>query len=451
MNRDEFVKRLFARAKEAGFEDCEVYCASGNEFSCSVFKGEIVSYSSADTRGLGFRGIIGGKMGYASTQAMDEEAIDMLVEGAKTNAELIESEDEEFIFAGSEEYAQVEAFNPALEEIPTAKKLEMCRELEKISLEKSDKITQAESELMSGYDEVAIINTKGLNVSGKGNYWGAYVGPLAKDGDKVNTGFKFTITQDEAGLNVDALAGEAVKEAVDGLYARSAASGETPVCVRGDAMAAMLRTFVGVFSAEAAQKGLSLLKGREGEIIAAECVTILDDPHMPHMPASSAFDGEGVATRVKRVVDGGVLTTLLHNLKTAKKQGVETTANASRPSYSSNVGVAPSNFYIRPTEKPAEELYRDMGEGLLITDLQGMHSGANPVSGDFSLAAKGYFVKDGKLAGAANGITMAGNFFDLLKKIADVASDLQFAPPGASCFGSPTVRISSIAIAGSAK
>ena len=237
MNRDEFVSRLFARAKEAGFEDCEVYCASGSEFSCSVFQGEIVSYSSADSSGLGFRGIIGGKMGYASTQAMDEEAIDMLVEGAKTNAELIESEDEEFIFPGSEEYAQVDTFNPALEEIPTANKLEMCRQLEKLAMQKSDKVAQAESEVMSGSDEVAIINTKGLNVSGKGNYWGAYVGPLVKDGDKVNTGFKFKISQDEAGLDIDVLADEAVREAVDGLYAQSTASGEMPVCVRGDAMA----------------------------------------------------------------------------------------------------------------------------------------------------------------------------------------------------------------------
>lgn len=451
MNREAFIQKLFAKAREAGFQDCEACYAAGSDFSCEVFKGEVISYSSADSMGLGFRGLFHGKMGYASTQVLDEDAIDFLVEGAKTNAQLIESEDEEFLYPGSGEYAQVETYHPALEKVTAAEKLELCRRMEQLTLGMSDKVPQVEGcEIMSEMHETAIVNTRGLKVSGKGNLLGAYIAPLAKDGDKVNSGYKFAFTQDVSALDVESLVQNAVREAVDGLNAVSAPSGDTPVCIRGDAMADLLSTFSGVFSAKNAQKDLSLLKGREGEVIAAECVTILDDPHMPHMAASTAFDGEGVATRVKKVVDGGKLTTLLHNLKTAKRQGVETTGNASRPSYSSSVGVAPTNFYVQPSETAPQTLFQEMGDGLLITSVQGLHAGANAISGDFSLAAKGYFVREGKVSGAANGITIAGNFFDLLKNITAVANDLTFTPPSSSTFGSPTVWVSSLAVAGSA-
>ena len=451
MNRDTFIEKLFASAKEAGFEDCEARYGQGSEFSCSVFKGEIVSYTSADSLGLSFRGIYNGKMGSASTQVLDEDAIDMLVTSAKRNAEIIGSTDPEFLYDGSGEYVAVNTFTPELENVTAEAKLELCRELERQTLGASGKVSQVDGcEVLSEMGESILVNTKGLNVSKKSNILGGYTSPVVKDGDAVNTSLRFAFVRDIRDFDAAKLAKEAVSEAEDGLTATSAASGETPVCIRGDAMYNILRTFSDSFSAESAQKGMSLLKGREGEKVAAECVTIVDDPHMPNMYSSTSFDGEGVPTKRKNVVEAGRLTTLLHNLKTAYRQGVETTGNGARNG-AGGMDVAPSNFYIQPADTTREELLAKMGEGLLITDVQGLHSGANEVSGDFSLSAKGYFVREGKLSGAVKQITIAGNFYKLLENIVGVANDMEYSVPGTSTFGSPTVWVKSLAVAGSAQ
>ena len=240
----------------------------------------------------------------------------------------------------------------------------------------------------------------------------------------------------------------AAEEALSGLEAKQVLSGAYRALLRNDVAGTMLSTFSGVFSADNAQRGLSRLKGREGEAVAAACVTLMDDPHRPGSASSAPFDGEGVATVPKAVIEDGRLTTLLHNLKTAHKQGVATTANASRAGYASPVGVAPTNFYFRPTDEGFDAMLARLGDGLLITDLQGMHAGANPITGDFSLAAKGFTVKGGKIEAPVNQITVAGNFYDLLMHIEAVGGDLEFHAPGASCFGSPSLLVKGLSVAG---
>jgi PmbA protein len=210
----------------------------------------------------------------------------------------------------------------------------------------------------------------------------------------------------------------------------------------------LLATFYGVLSADAAQKGLSLLKGRENSEIAMQSVTVLDDPHLPRGLASTPFDAEGVATSRRAIVERGVLTTLLHNLKTAKKQGVQTTGNASKGSYASPVGVAPTNLYIEPSTVTFDDMLGKLGEGVLITDLTGLHSGTNPISGEFSLGAKGYMVENGAITKPVNQITVAGNFFEALKRVEAVGSDLLFGFPGPSYCGSPALLVSELSVGG---
>ena len=165
--------------------------------------------------------------------------------------------------------------------------------------------------------------------------------------------------------------------------------------------------------------------------------------------ASAAFDGEGVATRTKDVIEKGRLVTFLHNLKTAKKDGVEPTGNASRASFKSPVGISPTNFFIQPGEKSYDQLVADLSDGIIIIDVQGLHSGANPVSGDFSLGAYGYLVEKGKVVRPVDQITIAGNFFKLLAAVEEVGSDLQFGTPGPrGHIGSPSLLISSLSVAG---
>ncbi|MBQ9408520.1 MAG: TldD/PmbA family protein [Clostridia bacterium] len=273
----------------------------------------------------------------------------------------------------------------------------------------------------------------------------SYVSVVAKEGERVAVGGAVKVSRNFADFDAAKLAREAVDEALFNLGASPVPSGSYRVIIDRRCMPDLLSTFSDVFSAEAAQKGLSLLAGREGEVIAAPCVTLMDDPHMKGGLASAAFDAEGVATKVKAVIANGTLTTLLHNLKTARKAGVPSTGNASRYGYASSIGIEPSNFYFKPGNKTLAELMQDMGEGLVITEVSGLHAGANPVSGDFSLLSKGYTVEGGKKGRAVEQITVAGNFYEMLKNIRAFGSDLEFV---GSPVGSPSVDVGEMNVAG---
>ncbi len=453
MDRREFIAKLFERARQkapdAADFACEVCAASDESFEVQIKDGEIYQYNVSDGGGLGFRVLVNGRMGYASTQILDEEAIDLLADGALENAALVESKDRQFLFGGSESYPELKLYEPKLEALSAAEKIEMARTLEKLTLAQDARIEQVEDcAVFSSSEEMLLTNTRGLDVSSKGNLMGAYVSAIARDGDRVNTGFKMAFSMDPDAIDLEKLAKAAAREALDGLEASQAESGEYRVLLRSDVAATLLSTFSGVFSAENAQRGLSRLKGREGEMIADACVTIMDDPHRAGSAASTPFDGEGVATRAKAVVENGRLNTLLHNLKTANKDGVSTTANASRPGYAAPVGVAPTNFYFKPMDVDLEGMIEKVGDGLLITEMQGMHAGANPITGDFSLAAKGFRVRGGARAEAVAQITIAGNFYDVLKNVEAVGGDLEFLSPSVSCFGSPSLLVKKLSVAG---
>lgn len=449
MEINTFIKKLFERAAEAGYEASEAYYSTGESFQVSVKGGQIINYNVSSSIGLSFRALVGGKMGYASTQVLDEEAIDLLIDGAGGNARMIENEDEEFIFPGSENYPELEVYNPAVDQITAAEKIEMAKQLEQKVLALNPAVKQVQMvQVVSMNGEKRIVNSKGLDVSFRDNAIGCAAVAIAMDAGKVAVGMGFKFVRKPEELSLDQVAADAVKDAVAGLNAAPVESGTYKIVLRNDVMGSLLGCFDSVFSAEMAQKGLSLLKGREGEQIAAPIITIVDDPLDPKGLASTPFDAEGVATVRREVVKDGKLTTLLHNLKTAKKQGVETTANASKGSYASAVGIAPTNFYILPGEASVDELYAQVGDGLLITDVAGLHSGANQISGDFSLGASGYRIENGKLTDAVNQITIAGNYFEMLKDIIAVGSDLEFGFPGSSCIGAPSVIVSKLAVAG---
>jgi PmbA protein len=191
-----------------------------------------------------------------------------------------------------------------------------------------------------------------------------------------------------------------------------------------------------------------LLKGKEGKVIASSNVTIVDNPLLEDGAYSFPFDSEGVATSAKKVVDQGQLVTLLYNLSTADKEKRKSTGNGFKSSYQSPVSVLPSNFYIDKGENSFEQLIKKVENGLIITSVQGTHAGANMVSGDFSLAASGFNIKDGEISTPVEQITISGNFFDLLNKIEAVGTDTSFSFPYNGYFGSPSVIVSDISVAG---
>ncbi|HNZ83460.1 MAG TPA: metallopeptidase TldD-related protein, partial [Sedimentibacter sp.] len=386
---------------------------------------------------------------YSYTEKVDETSIDQLVKDAAENALIIDSEDEEYIFEGSKEYKKVDSFNQALSNVGEEQKINFVKSLEEEAFRLDKRIASVEVCIYGdGYGETIMSNTKGLFLRDKSNIAYTYIAVVAKDGEDIKTGMAYRTGNDFNAFNAQDIAREAVDEALALLGARSVKSGDYNVIIRNSAAADLMEAFTGIFSAEAVQKNLSLLKGKLNEKIASDKFTLIDDPYMEGGLASKSFDGEGVACKYKKVVDKGVLKTYLYNLKTAKKDGVDTTGNASKGSYKSSIGISPSNFFVEKGERTLDEMIADIDKGILITELQGLHSGLNSVSGDFSLAALGFLIQDGKISRPVEQITMAGNYFDMLKNIEETGSDLKFGMPGEAYIGSPSLRIKKLSIAG---
>lgn len=446
MNFLEFKNLLFKKAKEAGFNECEIYFSDGESISISVYEGEVEKYNLAKSFGLSFRGKINGKMGYSYTEILDEAAIDMLINSAKNSANLIENDDETFIYGGDKIYSEVKTYSEELENIDPATMIDLALDLEKEAKNYSDKVVNINGcKISYSSSNYGIYNSKGLELTNKDNILTSYVVPVVQDESGKNDGVGYVVASSLEEVKPKEMAAQGVEEALSKLGGKSIPSGSYNTIIYNEAMVQLLETFAGTFSADAAQKGLSLLKGKEGEMIASPIVTIVDDPLMDGGLASAPFDDEGVATFTKELVHEGKLNTLLHNLKTAHKQGVKSTGNGFKASYASSVNVSESNLYLRAGEKSFQDLIKEINEGVIITDLAGLHSGANTVSGDFSLAAKGFYVENGKKTFPVEQITLAGNYFDLLKNIVAIGNDLKFPM---SNVGSPSVIVTGLSIAG---
>jgi PmbA protein len=449
MEMKSLIDKIFQKGREKGLNDMEVYYSAGRSLTLKVFQKELDTYNLSESEGLSLRGVYKGKMGYSYTEKVDDTSIDQLVRDVLENAVIIDSDDEEFIFEGSKEYKKVDSFNPALSNVSEEKKIEFVKSLEEEAFKLDKRIESVEVCVYGdGYGEIIMSNTKGLFLQDKSNIAYTYIVVVAKEGEDIKTGMAYRTGNDFTKFNARDIAKEAVDEALALLGAKSVKSGDYDVIIRNSAAADLLEAFTGIFSAEAVQKNLSLLKGKLNDKIASDKFTLIDDPYMEGGLASKSFDGEGVACKYKKVVDKGVLKTYFHNLKTAKKDGVETTGNASKGSYKSSLGISPSNFYVEKGERGLNEMIADINKGILITELQGLHSGLNTISGDFSLAALGFLIENGKISRPVEQITVAGNYFEMLKNIEETGSDLKFGLPGGSYIGSPSLKIKKLSIAG---
>ena len=429
-----FKEKLFEEANKAGFEEYEIYYADGESLSINTaFR-------------LSFRGNITGKMGYSYSEILDEEAIKTLIQNAKSAALTIENDDVKFIYEGDKEYKEIDSFKKELEGINPDKYIELALQMEKECKKQCDKLINFHS-CAIGYGKsiYGIINSKGLNLKNEINSLSAYVIPIIEaDGEKYD-GMGYVLAQKLDDIKPDELAKQAIEEATSRIGGKSIPSGKYKIIINNEAMVSLLGTFSSIFNSEQAQKGLSLLKGKEGEMIASDIVTLIDDPHLKDGLGTCSFDDEGVATYTKEIVTNGKLNTLLYNLKTANKAGVKSTGNGFKSSYASTVGVSETNFYIKPGEKSFDELCEIVKDGVIITEFAGLHSGASSVTGDFSLAAKGFMIENGKKTFPVEQITIAGNFFTLLKDIEEVGSDLKFPM---SSIGSPSIIVKELSIAG---
>lgn len=446
MNFDGLKSAVAAAAAKRGLTEYELYYMSDSNTSVETLKDEVSSFSSGVSGGICFRCLFRGKMGYASTELMEESEMAALVDRAVENAEATEKEDTVGIFAGSESYEKPNA--PAFAPMSAADLKALALSVQKENYGASEKVADGtQSYALSNGVTVRLVNSHGLDLSNAYGINVVYAEAVVRDGDNSENNFEFEEVKE--GFDAAAFAKKAVTGAEEMLGAGTLPSGKYDLVISAHAMTSLLSAFSSVFSAKNAQLGLSMLAGKEGEKIAADIVTITDDPMREGLPAQTFFDAEGVAAKRKAVIEAGVLRTLLHNRETAEKAGTESTGNASKGGYSAPVAISPYAFFIEPGKTGEDELLALAGNGLYIKDFSGLHAGADAVTGDFSLQSEGFTLEGGKKVKAVKTFTVAGNFYTLLKEIAAVGDKTEHGVPGGlTVFGSPAVLVRGMSVAG---
>ncbi len=448
MNYQEFKNAVVKYATENDIKDYELYYSKSEETSVEIFMTEVKGFSSANNMGICFRCNVNGQTGYASTENMTEEEAQSIVIRAIENAKSLESEAPSFIHKLGDTYATVETAETTT---PAASELvDFALDLQKEIYAQDERVIDGTQAIAGcGTSERAIFNSNGIDLVDNSAMEFCYGYAIVSDGNEMYTGIEIASGK-MADFDKTNIAKEAVKDATDTIGYTSVPSGEYTVVFSNKVMANLLSCYSSIFSAEAAQKGLSLLKDKVSEVVASDIITITDDPLYKDAIIKSTFDDEGAATYTKNVIENGIFTTFLHNLATAAKAGVKTTGNGYKASYAAPVGVNHYNFYINPLKGSLEDLFAEAENGIYITSVEGMHAGANPITGDFSLSSGGFKIENGKKGGPIKGITVSGNFLQLLKDISSVGEDLKFNPGAISAHrcGSPSVLVKGITIAG---
>ena len=449
MEKFDILKNIVREYSEkCGVSDFELYYSESSSIGASTFRDELSSFSSSVGGGLYYRCIKDGKIGYANTQYLDESEMEQLVARAVENAAVIEKDEEAIIFEGApkDEYRKIPENNF---ELPSAAAIRdrvmKNRDLVYAADERMADGTTAS--VSAGQSRTFLFNSKGLDLSSKGGSVSESFYTVLDNGEEKKTaGKSLHNSLDKSDDERREKIAEAVGEASEKFGAGAVKSGKYNIVFKNDQTEAILETFLSVFYADQVQKGLSLLKGKVGEKIASDCITITDDPFTEDNVYQAAFDGEGVPTYCKNVVENGVLKTYLYNLASAKKDGVKTTGNASRGA--SSIGTRVYTFYINKSEMTRDELLKKAGSGIYVTYMKGFHAGANAVTGDFSIESEGFMFEDGKIGRPVKSFTVAGNFFELLKQITDVDNELDFGGPSGSRICAPDVLVPDMSVAG---
>jgi PmbA protein len=254
--------------------------------------------------------------------------------------------------------------------------------------------------------------------------------------------------RDPGALDPEAIGGEAAERALALVGARQPESRRCPVVLDAFVAASFIGFIGSMLSADAVQRGRSLFADREGDEIADPALALADDATDPGGPASTPFDGEGSPSRRTALIQGGRLSSFLFDARTARRAGRETTGNASRGSYRTPPSVGATNLVLEPGGSSLEELFGEAGEGLYVTDVAGLHSGVNPVSGTFSVGASGRLVEGGEPGGPVRELTIASDLVAMLQAVRAVGKETRWLPLGGS-IKAPPILIGEMAVSGS--
>jgi PmbA protein len=417
-------------ALAAGASDAEAYASEASEREVRVHGGEVESLTAATERGIGLRAWIGGRVGYAYGTDLGEAGVAALAARAVEAAR--EADEDEFAGPPSPdgEAPAMELSDPSITAWPAERLVDLSLAVERAALEFDPRVAGVEQAVYSGGSErVAISSSTGISGEYESSSCYAYAQALARGEDGgAETGLGFDIGRGPAALDPAAVGREAGRRATAMIGAGKPGSRSCPILLDHTVAASFVGLIGGALGAGAVQRGRSPFAERLGESVAEEGLVLLDDGLDPDGPESSPFDGEGVTHRPVSLIEGGALRSFLYDTYAARRGGAASTASAGRAGYRSLPRVSPSNLVLAPGELGFEGLLAEAGEGVFVTDVVGLHSGVNPVSGVFSVGASGRAIRGGELAEPVREFTIASDLVSMLRAVRGVGSEARWVP-----------------------
>jgi len=456
MDLEELTARAVESAVAAGAGDAEAAAQDSVGREIHIFDGEVESLSEAGERGIGVRAWIEGRAGFAYGTDLSDEGVAGIATAAVEAARVTDSD--EFAAApeptGSGDAADGDAsrfFDSRVASTPMAEKIGIAKAVERSAREADGRVVAVETTVYVD-EEVrsALSSSKGLGGSYEATFAYAYLQAIAEQDGSKQTGLGFGLGRSPLALDPDAIGREAAERSVQLLGAAKPASRSCPVVLDPTVAASFVGFVGGVLCADAVQRGRSPFAGRLGDEIASPALAITDDGLDPGGMASAPIDAEGLERGTVALIEGGRLESYLHDSYTARREGggVASTASASRAGYRTAPSVSTSNLLIAPGSKTLGELLTEVGDGMYVTDVAGLHSGVNPVTGQFSVGASGVLIESGELGAAATEFTIASDLVAMLSAVKEAGSEDRWVPFGGSV-KAPPLLIAEMAIGGS--
>jgi PmbA protein len=445
----EAVERAVEAALAAGAGDAEAYATEAGEGEVRVHGGEIESLTAATQRGLGLRAWIGGRVGYAYGTDLGDAGVAALA-GRAVEAARAADEDE---FAGppapsSKPAPALELGDPSIESWSMAEVADLALAVEREALAADPRVAGVEQAVYAGSaDRVAIASSTGIAGEYESSSCYVYAMVLAKGEDGAETGLGFDLARGPAALDPAAAGREGAERATAMIGAAKPDSRSCPVVLDPTVAASFVGLIGGVLGADAVQRGRSPFAERLGETVGAEALTLRDDGLDPEGPATAPFDGEGLRSARNVLIESGTLLTYLFDTYTARRGGVSSTASAGRAGYRSLPRVSTSNLVVGTGSHDLGALLGEAGDGVFITDVAGLHSGVNPVSGIFSVGASGRVIRGGELAEPVREFTIASDLVSMLGAVRATGEEARWVPFGGSV-STPPLLIGEMTVAG---
>ncbi len=425
------VERIAAQARPG--EQIEAFAARSVDRSVRVYEGEVEQLQRAQSQGVGIRVIADHRVGFAYTGAIDEASLAETLAEARDNRGFAEPDE----YAGlpapdGVAMAELDLWRDGIDAIPNGRIIELALELERRALALDARVHLESSEYVDALVEAAVANSLGVRAAGREN--GCYVvaSTLADDGDETQTGFGFSVGRHPDELDIGVAATEAVERAVRLLGAVKPPTRRTTVVFDPWVTAQFLSVLGATLDGESVAKGRSLFAGRLGDAVANPLLTLVDDPTNPLAYTATRFDGEGLATRRNVLLDAGRLAMFVQSSYSGRRSGVASTGNAVRGGYKGTPGAGCMALSLVPGTGTPDELVRLAGDGVLVQEVNGIHSGVNPISGDFSTGASGLVIRGGVAAEPIREFTLGSTIQRMLLDVVAVGADITWLPMGAA-------------------